>query len=109
MAFTVDEIFETASMTLHRGLDIRTVTMGINLKGCVHSDFEKFKENVYEKIRTNSEKLVSKTDELETKYGVPVVNERVSVTPISLIMESHSSKEKYPRNGGGPRRGRQGL
>lgn len=95
MAFTVDEIFETASMTLHGGLDIRTVTMGINLKDCISSDFDEFRENVYEKISSNSRRLVSKTEELETKYGIPIVNQRVSVTPISLIMESHSSEERF--------------
>ncbi len=95
MAFTVDEIFETASMTLFQGLDIRTVTLGINLKDCVHSDFEKFKENVYERVYTHSEKLVEETEELESKYGIPIVNQRISVTPISLIMESHSTQEKF--------------
>ncbi|KXB03387.1 hypothetical protein AKJ45_01695 [candidate division MSBL1 archaeon SCGC-AAA261F19] len=95
MAFTVDEIFETASMTLYQGLDIRTVTLGINLKDCVHSDFDKFKKNVYEKINSSSKRLVSKTEKLEIKYGIPIVNERVSVTPISLIMEPHSSREKF--------------
>ncbi len=95
MAFTVDEIFETASMTLYQGLDIRTLTLGINIKDCIDSDFEKFKENVYEKVNSGSEKLVSETKEVETKYGIPIINERVSVTPTALIMESHSSKEKF--------------
>lgn len=95
MAFTVDEIFETASMTLYQGLDIRTVTLGINLKDCFHSDFDKFKENVYDRVNSNSEKLVSKAEKLETKYGVPIINKRVSVTPIGLVMEPHSSKEKF--------------
>ncbi len=94
MAFTVDEIFETATMSLFQGLDIRTVTLGINLKDCVHSDFDKFKENVYEKVNTNSERLVEETEKLESKYGIPIVNQRISVTPISLITESHSSEEK---------------
>jgi len=95
MSFTVDEIYETASMTLHKGLDIRTVTLGINIKDCVDSDFEKFKQNVYEKVNSGSEKLTSKTEEIETKYGIPIINERISITPVSLIMESHSSKEKF--------------
>lgn len=95
MAFTLDEIFETASMSLFQGLDIRTVTLGMNLKDCVHSDFEKFKKNVYKRVNSNSEKLVAKTDEIESKFGIPIVNKRVSVTPIGLIMESHSSKDKF--------------
>ncbi|KXA90255.1 hypothetical protein AKJ57_04315 [candidate division MSBL1 archaeon SCGC-AAA259A05] len=95
MSFSVDEIFETASMTLYQGLDIRTVTLGINLRNCVDSDFEKSKENVYEKINSNSKKLKSEAEKLETKYSVPIINKRVSVTPISLIMDSHSSEEKF--------------
>ncbi len=95
MAFTVDEVFETASMTLYQGLDIRTVTLGINLRDCIDSDFEKFKENIYEKVSFHSKKLSSKTEKLETKYGIPIINERVSVTPVSLIMGPHSTEEKF--------------
>ncbi|KXB05283.1 hypothetical protein AKJ49_01140 [candidate division MSBL1 archaeon SCGC-AAA382A03] len=95
MAFTVDEVFETASMTLFQGLDIRTVTLGINIKDCISSDFEEFRDNVYDKVHSSSKKLVSETEELETKYGIPITNERVSVTPITLVMETHSSKEKF--------------
>lgn len=95
MAFSVDEIFETASMTLFQGLDIRTVTLGINIKDCVDSDFEKFKENVYERVSSSSEELVSETEKIETKYGIPIINERVSVTPVAPIMETHSSQEKF--------------
>lgn len=95
MGFTIDEIFETASMTLYQGLDIRTVTLGINLKDCVDSDFGKFKEKVYDKVNSNSEKLVSKTEKLETKYGIPITNQRVSVTPIAPLMEPNPSKEKF--------------
>lgn len=95
MAFTVDEIFETASMTLFQGFDLRTVTLGINIKDCIDSDFEKFRENVYEKVKTNSKRLVSKTEEIETKHGIPITNERISITPISLVMETHSAEEKF--------------
>lgn len=95
MAFTVDEVFETASMSLYQGLDIRTVTLGINLRDCIDSDFEKFKENIYEKVSFHSKKLASKTDKLETKYGIPIINERVSVTPTSLIMGPHSDEGKF--------------
>lgn len=95
MSFSVDEIFETASMTLFQGLDIRTVTLGINLRDCVHSDFETFKENVYERINSSSERLEAEARKLEAKYGIPIVNKRISVTPISLIMGGHPSREKY--------------
>jgi len=95
MAFTVDEIFETASMTLFRGFDIRTVTLGINIKDCIDSDFGRFKENVYDRVRDNSARLVSKTEELETKYGIPITNQRISITPVSQVMETHASEGKF--------------
>lgn len=95
MAYTVDEIFETASMTLDQGLDIRTVTLGINLKDCIDSDFDKFKQNVYDKVNQASEDLVKETEKIETKYGIPIINERVSITPVSPIMETHATEEKF--------------
>jgi uncharacterized protein len=95
MVIAVEEIFETANMILYQNLDIRTTTLGINLKDCIHSDFNKFKKNVYEKVVTNAKKLVKMASELEKKYGVPIVNKRISITPISLIMETHCTKNKF--------------
>jgi len=95
MSITVDEIFETASMTLYQNLNIRTTTLGINLKACIDSNFDKFKKKVYNKIFSNAKKLVEEAKKLESKYGVPIVNKRISVTPISLIMECHCTKQKY--------------
>ncbi len=95
MAITIDEIFETANMILNQNLDIRTTTIGINLKDCVDSDFAKFRENVYNKVYSNAVKLIEEAKKLELKYGVPIVNKRISITPVSLIMETHCTKEKY--------------
>ena len=50
MAITVEEVFETASMTLYQNLDIRTTTLGLNLKDCIHSDFSKFRKRVYDRV-----------------------------------------------------------
>ncbi len=95
MSFTVDEVFETAGMILYHNLNIRTTTLGINLKDCIASDFKKFSDTVYHKIHDNAVRLVAEAKKLESKYGIPIVNKRVSITPVSLVMETHATPEKY--------------
>jgi uncharacterized protein len=95
MRFDISEVFQTASMTLYQGLDIRTTTLGINLKDCIHSDFAVFQENVYRKVSGYAARLIAAARPLELKYGIPVVNKRIAVTPVSLIMETHCTAEKY--------------
>jgi uncharacterized protein len=95
MAITVDEVFETSKMILYQNLDIRTTTLGVNLKDCVDSDFRAFKKKVYERIYKNGLILIKEAKRLEIKYGIPIVNKRMAVTPVSLIMESHLSKKKF--------------
>ena len=95
MAITVDEVFETSKMILYQNLDIRTTTLGINLKDCVDSDFRAFKKKVYDKVYKNGSVLIKEAKKLELKYGVPIVNKRMSVTPVSIIMESHLHKGRF--------------
>jgi len=95
MAITIDEVYETASMILYQNFDIRTVTLGINLKGCIDSDFAKFKKKVYEKICYNAKSLVKQAEKIESKYGISIVNKRIAITPISIIMETHPSRRKF--------------
>lgn len=95
MTISVEEVFETASMILYQNLDIRTTTMGINLKDCIDNNFNRFTEKVYKKISTNAFRLVKQAKTLEIKYGIPIVNKRISITPVSLIMETHCDKEKF--------------
>jgi hypothetical protein len=95
MSITVEEVFETASMTLYHNLDIRTATLGLNLKDCVHSDPAKFGKRVYERVYQNGRRLISGAKEIELKYGVPIVNKRISVTPVSLIMEADASRKSF--------------
>jgi uncharacterized protein (UPF0210 family) len=95
MTISVDEVYETVRMTMYQNFDIRTTTLGINLKDCIHSDFEKFKRNVYTRIKTHGARLLAEAVKLETKYGVPIVNKRVAITPVSLIMETHATVAKY--------------
>ncbi|MDD4941657.1 MAG: PFL family protein [Candidatus Omnitrophica bacterium] len=95
MAITVDEVFETASMTLYQHLDIRTTTLGLNLKDCISSDFAKFRKRVYGRVYENGRDLLAGARGLEAKYGIPIVNKRIAVTPVSLIMETHASGAKF--------------
>ncbi|MCE8422355.1 MAG: PFL family protein [Candidatus Methanoperedens sp.] len=88
MEYSLDEVMETVHMTLYQNFDIRTVTLGINLKDCIHSDLEIFKSNVYDRITEYGNRLVFEAGKLEDKYGIPIINKRISVTPISLIIES---------------------
>ncbi len=75
-------------MTLYHNFDIRTVTLGINLKDCIHSDLDIFRENVYARVSDYGRRLIQEAQRLEDKYGIPIINKRISVTPVSLIIEA---------------------
>ena len=79
------EVQETNRMIQEANLDVRTITMGINLLDCVDSDRAKLNQKIYDKITKNAEKLVQTGDEIGKEFGVPIVNKRISVTPISLV------------------------
>ena len=79
------EVQETNNMISEANLDVRTITMGINLLDCVDSDQKKLHEKIYDKITKSAEKLVSTGDEIGKEFGVPIVNKRISVTPIALV------------------------
>ena len=81
----VTDILETIGMIREENLDIRTITMGISLLDCVSEDENRLCEKVYDKITTTAKDLVSVGCDIEKKYGIPIVNKRVSVTPVSLI------------------------
>src|SRR4030066_2385930 len=88
MEYSLDEVMETVRMTLYHNFDIRTVTLGINLKDCIDTNIESFKSNVYDKVTEYGKRLVSEAGKIEDKYGVPIINKRISVTPVSLIVEA---------------------
>lgn len=90
MEYSLDEVIETVRMTLYHNFDIRTATLGINLKDCIDTDIENFRSNVYDKVTEYGKKLVYEAGKIEDKYGVPIINKRISVTPVSLIIESCS-------------------
>ena len=79
------DVLETINMIREENLDIRTITMGISLWDCVSEDVDRLCDKIYDKITTRAEKLVATGNDIEKMYGIPIVNKRVSVTPISLI------------------------
>ena len=79
------EVNETNKMISQENLDVRTITMGISLLDCVDSDLNKVNENIYKKITSTAKDLVSTGEKIENKYGIPIVNKRISVTPIALV------------------------
>ena len=79
------EVSETNNMITQEKLDVRTITMGISLLDCIDSSVEKVCENVYNKITTLAKNLVSTGKDIEKEYGIPIVNKRISVTPIALV------------------------
>ena len=80
-----NDILETIKMIREENLDIRTVTMGISLFDCISDDPQRLEEKIYDKITTSAKNLVSVAERLEKTYGIPIVNKRISVTPISLV------------------------
>ena len=80
-----NNILETIKKIEEEKLDIRTITMGISLLDCIDSDGDKAREKIYNKIVNCAKDLVKVGDEIENEFGVPIVNKRVSVTPISII------------------------
>lgn len=82
------EILQTINMIEKEKLDIRTITMGISLRDCSHSDADIACMRVYDKIMRMARNLVKVGEEIESEYGIPIVNKRIAVTPISLVAES---------------------
>ena len=79
------DVLETINMIREENLDIRTITMGISLWDCVSEDVDRLCDKIYDKITTRAEHLVKTGNDIEKMYGIPIVNKRVSVTPISLV------------------------
>ncbi len=91
--FSPEEIVETFEMISLSHLNVRAVTLGLNLLDCIQPDFEKMASRVREKIVRISERLVTESEEVENRYGVPIVNKRIAVTPAALLLESAISRE----------------
>ncbi|MCR5387615.1 MAG: PFL family protein [Lachnospiraceae bacterium] len=81
----IGEVRETNKMIFEENLDVRTITMGISLLECIDSDLDKLNENIYNRITTCAKDLVKTGEEIEKEYAIPIVNKRISVTPIAMI------------------------
>mgnify|MGYP002552411478 FL=1 len=90
------EVSETNKMIEQENLDVRTITMGISLRDCGHPDIKVCAAKIYDKITKHAEHLVAVGEEIESDLGVPIINKRISVTPISMVGESCDSSDYVP-------------
>ena len=81
----ISEVSETNEMIEKENLDVRTITMGISLMDCIDSDLQVLRQKIYDKIYASAANLVKVGEEISTDYGIPIVNKRISVTPIALV------------------------
>ena len=81
----IHEVLETNNMIEHENLDVRTITMGISLLDCADSDLEQTCRNISNKIRKYAGNLKKTAEDISTEFGIPIVNKRISITPISLV------------------------
>ena len=92
----IRQVTETIAMIEEQNFDVRTITMGISLLDCIDPDIEKAAEKVYNKIVTKAKDLVAVGDEIAAELGIPIVNKRVSVTPISIIGAATNATDYVP-------------
>ncbi|MBP1583296.1 MAG: DUF711 family protein, partial [Victivallales bacterium] len=85
----LDQVFHTVSMIQKENLDVRTVTMGINLLDCRHHNPDVMCEKVISKIERLAGRLVETCESVSTKYGIPIVNKRLAVSPAADIAAGH--------------------
>ncbi len=81
----INEVIETNKMIEQENLDVRTITLGISLLDCADPDLSKLNQKIYDKITTTAKDLVTTGNKIQREYGIPIVNKRISVTPISLV------------------------
>ena len=81
----ISEVIETNKMIEKENLDVRTITMGINLLDCADGNLDVLCQNIYNKITRLAGKLVSTGEEISKEFGIPIVNKRISITPIALV------------------------
>ncbi|MBR0095223.1 MAG: PFL family protein [Synergistaceae bacterium] len=89
----ISDIMQTVNMIDHQHLDIRTITLGISLYDCADSDIKRCAEKIYDKVCKKAENLVKVGNEIEKEYGIPIINKRISVTPIAFVAASCESDD----------------
>lgn len=90
------EILSTIAMIDQQHLDIRTITMGISLLSCCDPDAKRACDKIYEKITRYAEKLVKTGEDIQREFGIPIVNKRISVTPIALVAGASEAEDYVP-------------
>ena len=90
------EILQTIEMIDQQHLDIRTITMGISIRDCVHPDLDACCQKIYDKITRQAEHLVRTGEEIEQEFGIPIVNKRISVTPVAIACEGCQTEDYAP-------------
>ena len=90
---TIGEVLETNEMIRHENLDVRTITLGINLLDCITDDLKRLNEKIYDKVTKTAENLVKIGNDIEKEFGIPIVNKRISLTPTALVGNSACKTE----------------
>ncbi len=96
MSIDIKEIGETLNMVSQQNLDVRTVTMGINTMGCADEDVDVMARKLYNRMTSAAERLVEVAEALEREYGIPIVNKRISVTPVSQVAAATRARNLTP-------------
>lgn len=96
MQITPAEVAETLAMVSKQNLDIRTITLGINLRGCVDADVDALASKVYDRMTSAAEKLVPTAEQLEREFGIPIIHKRIAVTPIAEICGATTAEDLTP-------------
>ncbi len=96
MYISPEEIVETLTMITQQNLDVRTVTLGLSLSGCTHPDVEVMAQRVYERVTSAAEHLVPIAKQIEREYGLPIVNQRIAVTPIAQLAAATDAEDLTP-------------
>ncbi len=96
MRITPEEVAETLTMVTQQSLDIRTVTMGVSLSSCTDPSIEVMARRIYERVTSAAERLVPVAEQLEREYGIPIVNKRISVTPIAQLAAACKDEDITP-------------
>ncbi|MDR3315951.1 MAG: PFL family protein [Coriobacteriales bacterium] len=96
MQITPQEVAETLAMVSQQNLDIRTITLGLSIRGCAHEDIDICARKVYDRLTTAAEKLVPTADQLARDYGIPIANKRISVTPVAEVCAASQADNLTP-------------
>lgn len=96
MQITPEEVSETLNMVESQNLDIRTITLSLNIRACADSSVDAMAKKIYDRITTAAENLLPVANQLEREYGIPIVNKRISVTPIAELCTAVEDQDLSP-------------